>query len=98
VTPPPPFREPDARDDRDTLGRERAPHGHLVHADRGGDHAGADVRHVEGLQVTLEHSVLAVRPVYDGESDIEPIDDRLRALGNDQPTAGPELDLDALGD
>ncbi len=76
--PPLSFCEKYGRNDRDAFGRERSPHGHLVHADRGGGHTGADVRHVKGLQVTLDHPVLAVWPVHHGKHDVEPFDDRRR--------------------
>ena len=42
----------------------------LVHAQRGGQHAGADVGHVEQLEQALDGAVLAERPVQDGEHGV----------------------------
>ena len=52
----------------------------LVHAQRRGEHAGADVGHVEQLEQALDGAVLAERPVQDGEDGV----------GAEQAAAGAE--------
>ena len=44
---------------------------HLVHAQRRGEHAGADVRDVEALEQALHGPVLAERAVQDREHDVD---------------------------
>ena len=43
----------------------------LVHADRGGEHAGADVADVGELEQALDRAVLAERAVQDREDDVD---------------------------
>ena len=59
----------------------------LVHAQRRGEHARADVRDVEQLEQALHRAVLAERPVQDGE----------RGVGAEQPAAGREREREAVG-
>ena len=47
---------------------------HLVHAQRRGEHAGADVRDVEALEQALHGAVLAERPVQHREHDVDPLE------------------------
>ena len=51
--------------------REQHLHHRLVHADRRGEHAGADVRHVGQLEQPLDRAVLAVRSVQHRKDDVE---------------------------
>ena len=44
---------------------------HLVHAQRGGEYAGADVGHVEALEQPLDGAVLAERSVQHREHDVD---------------------------
>ena len=53
--------------DRQAAGGEHDLHHRLVHADRGRQHAGADVRHVRELEQALHGAVLAVRAVQHRE-------------------------------
>ena len=64
---------------RESRGCENDFHDHLIHADGGRQHAGADIRHVGKLQQTLNRAVFAVRSVQDREDhvEIQPGDDRL---------------------
>ena len=64
---------------RQAARREHQLHHRLVHADRGGEHAGADVRDVGELEQTLDRAVLAVRAVQHREDhvEVEAGDDRL---------------------
>src|SRR5262249_52844875 len=43
----------------------------LVHADRAGEHARADVRDAGHLEQALDRPVLAVWPVRDGQHDVD---------------------------
>ena len=54
----------------------------LVHADRGREHARADVAHVGELEEALHRAVLAERAVQDGEDDIDLAED-----GGDRPAS-----------
>ena len=51
----------------------------LVHAQRRGEHAGADVRHVEAFEQALHGAVLAERSVQHGEHDVGAVASRGRA-------------------
>ena len=51
--------------------RKSGLHDRLVHADRRGEHAGADVGQVGQLEQPLDGAVLAVRAVQDREDDVE---------------------------
>ena len=51
--------------------RERALHRHLVHRDRGADHARADVRQVGELEQALHGAVLAVGTVQQRQHDVD---------------------------
>ena len=57
--------------DREPGARERALHHDLVHADRGAEHARADVRQVGELEETLHRAVFAVRAVQQREHDVD---------------------------
>ena len=67
-----PAREPHARVGhlRHARGGQHLLEDHLVHAQRGGEHARADVGHVEQLEQALERPVLAERPVQDREDGV----------------------------
>ena len=67
------------RADRQAARREHELHQRLVHADCGGEHAGADVGHVRELEQPLNRAVLAVRSVQNREDhvEIQSGDDRL---------------------
>ncbi len=74
---------------------------HLVHAQGRGEHAGADIRDVEGFEQPLERAVLAERAMQDWEHDVDarqPASRRERelvAVGPPHPVAS-DLDLDRL--
>ena len=68
---------------RDVGGGEHLFEDDLVHAQRGREHARADVGHVEQLQQALERAVLAERAVQDRE----------HGVGAEQPAAGPQRQL-----
>ena len=59
------------RADRQAVRGEHDLHDPLVHADRGREHAGADVRHVGELEQPLDRAVLAVGSVQDREDHVE---------------------------
>ncbi len=67
---------------REARRAEHALHQRLVHADRRGEHAAADIRHVGEFEQALHRAVLAVRPVQHREDHVEPDarDDRARFL------------------
>ena len=51
--------------------REHGLHRRLVHADGGGQHAGADVRHVRQLEHSLDGAVLAIGAVQHDDDHVE---------------------------
>ena len=57
--------------DRQAVRGEDDLHHPLVHADRGGEHAGADVGDVGQLEQPLDRAVLAVGAVQHREDDVE---------------------------
>ena len=76
----------DRRHHRQPGGREHDLHVGLVHADRGGEHAGADVPDPGHLEHALDGAVLAPRPVQQREDHVDVAERarRLRRLGDDQ--------------
>ena len=50
---------------------EQALHHILIHACRGGKHAGSDVGNIRQFQKSLDGTILAKGPVQDGENDVE---------------------------
>ena len=75
----------DAGRDRETGGLQDDLHVGLVHADRGGEHAGADVAHAGHLEHPLQGAVLAPRAVEQREDHVDLADDR-RDLGGSVTT------------
>ena len=69
----------DAGGDRQAGGLQDDLHEGLVHADRRGQHAGADVAHAGHLQQALEGAVLAPRAVQQREHHVDLADDRRHA-------------------
>src|SRR5256712_848188 len=70
---PPPFvtGHHEVLDDGQAVGLEHRLHRRLVHPDRGGEHARADVGQVGELEDALDRAVLAVRAVEHDDDDVE---------------------------
>ena len=68
---PVPLADHHVRPDRQAPGREDQLHVLLVHADRAGQHARADVRHPGHLQQSLDRAVLAVRAVQHRQHHVD---------------------------
>ena len=69
----------------------------LVHAQRRGQHAGADVGHVEALEQPLHGAVLAERSVQDREHDVDAVEPAPRLDRDGGAVAAPDAvaaDLD----
>ena len=67
--------------------REHGLHRRLVHADGGGQHAGADVRHVRQLEHSLDGAVLAIGAVQHDDDHVE-----TRAQLRGHPAGGLDAD------
>ena len=61
----------------------------LVHAERGGRDAGADVGHARELQQALDGAVLAERAVQDGQHDVDGAERLPPASSRRAPAASP---------
>ena len=61
----------EVRRDREPGAHERALHHDLVHADRGAEHTGADVRQARELEQALHRAVFAVRTVQHRQHDVD---------------------------
>ena len=70
LAPPARLAQRDRADLRHAGGGHHVLEDDLVHAQRGRQHAGADVRHVEQLEQALDGAVLAERAVQDGEDGV----------------------------
>src|SRR2546426_196028 len=70
---PPPFvaGHHEVLDDGQAVGLEHRLHRRLVHPDRGGEHARADVGQVGELEEALDRAVLPVRAVEHDDDDVE---------------------------
>src|SRR2546425_1242747 len=70
---PPPFvaGHHEVLDDGQAVGLEHCFHRRLVHPDRGGEHARADVGQVGELEEALDRAVLPVRAVEHDDDDVE---------------------------
>ena len=69
----------------------------LVHAERRGGHAGADVGDVRELEEALHGAVLAEGPVQDGEDDVDAFERRGRGVGRDGQVLAALADLCLFG-